>query len=89
MALLAGPLAAHDMWIEPETFRPEAGVPAHVELCIGDHPSEAERVPRDPRRIVRFVVAAGDATEAVEAPEGVDADWESFWASLTFELPAP
>jgi hypothetical protein len=25
---------------------------------------------------------------AVEAPGGVDADWESFWASLTFELAA-
>ncbi len=23
-----------------------------------------------------------------EAPEGLDADWESWWASLTFELPA-
>ncbi|MGH9465263.1 MAG: DUF4198 domain-containing protein, partial [Thermoanaerobaculia bacterium] len=28
------------------------------------------------------------AVWAVEAPAGVDADWESFWASLTFELPA-
>ncbi len=26
------------------------------------------------------------AVHAVEAPPGVDADWESFWASLTFEL---
>ncbi len=24
----------------------------------------------------------------IEAPEGVDAEWESLWASLTFELPA-
>lgn len=23
----------------------------------------------------------------IPAPEGLDADWESFWASLTFELP--
>ncbi len=28
------------------------------------------------------------AVHAVEAPGGVDADWESFWASLTFELAA-
>ncbi len=28
------------------------------------------------------------AVHVVEAPAEVDADWESFWASLTFELPA-
>ncbi len=27
------------------------------------------------------------AVHMVEAPTGSDADWESFWASLTFELP--
>lgn len=28
------------------------------------------------------------AVHMVEAPAGSDADWESFWASLTFEVPA-
>ncbi len=28
------------------------------------------------------------AVHMVEAPAGKDADWESFWASLTFEVPA-
>ena len=27
------------------------------------------------------------AVHMVPLPKGQDADWESFWASLTFELP--
>ena len=29
------------------------------------------------------------AVHMVEAEEGLDFDWESFWASLTFEIPEP
>lgn len=29
------------------------------------------------------------AVHMIEAPAGGDADWESFWASLTFEIPPP
>jgi len=29
------------------------------------------------------------AVHMVPAPEGSGAEWESLWASLTFELPAP
>lgn len=46
----------------------------------------------DPEGRVRFVLGeAGTwliaSVHMIEAPKGVDAEWESFWASLTFELP--
>lgn len=62
---MALPLAAHDMWIEPSSFRPPAGSTLEVELRLGDDPAAAERVARNPRRIVRFVVAQGDAIRDV------------------------
>ncbi len=44
-------------------------------------------------RAVFHPAAAGPwmctATHMVRAPAGVDADWESFWASLAIEIPSP
>jgi uncharacterized GH25 family protein len=49
------------------------------------------RTDRDGR--VRLVLTAGGAwlikaVHMVPAPANADADWSSYWASLTFELPA-
>src|SRR5688572_21890830 len=50
---LVVPLAAHDHWIAPSSFRPALGERVDVRLCVG-HPAEFQEQPRDPRRIVRF-----------------------------------
>jgi uncharacterized GH25 family protein len=57
------------------------------------HPAarQAARTDRDGR--VRFNLRPGGmwlvkAVHMVEAPAGADAEWASFWASLTFEIPA-
>lgn len=46
----------------------------------------------DPEGRVRFALREAGiwliaCVHMIEAPKGVDAEWESFWASLTFELP--
>jgi hypothetical protein len=53
LAALASPLAAHDHWIGPSSFRPTLGERLDVRLCVG-HPAEFTEQARDPRRIVRF-----------------------------------
>jgi len=50
---LASLAAAHDHWIAPSSFRPEADKRVDFELRIG-HADAPELQLRDPRRIVRF-----------------------------------
>ncbi len=55
-------------------------------------PHDTVRARTDPDGRVRLLLdRAGPwlvkAVHMVAAPQGVDADWESFWASLTFEAP--
>jgi uncharacterized GH25 family protein len=53
LALLAAALAAHDLWIEPGSFRPKPGETVTVALSVGED-WKGEPVARNVPRIVRF-----------------------------------
>src|SRR5262245_39038490 len=61
--LTASPLLAHDFWIEPDRFRPQAGETVTVRLRVGVD-FEGDPVPRADRQIERFVMV----TNAGETP---------------------
>ncbi len=73
--LLAGlataPLEAHDFWIEPSTFRPEVPSQLHVALRVGQD-FRGDAVPRDDRRIVRFVAAGPAGETSIPGLPGTD-----------------
>src|SRR5580765_1200815 len=54
MALSSAPLLAHDMWIEPMTFSPDAGEIVGVKLRVGQD-FLGDPLPRDPALIHQFV----------------------------------
>ena len=62
--LLAGfllgraPLAAHDLWLEPSSFRPAVGERVEVDLRVGHPGAEAETMTRNPARIERFTAVS-------------------------------
>jgi uncharacterized GH25 family protein len=71
--------------------RPLAG--ALVVALNRQHPSEKQSARTDKDGRVRFQLRPGGmwlikAVHMVPAPAGVQADWDSFWASLTFGLPS-
>lgn len=66
---LAAPLAAHDHWIAPSSFRPAVGERLDVRLCVG-HPGEYQEQPRDPRRIVRFERVGADGARPLVGLDG-------------------
>lgn len=72
LGLAALPLAAHDFWIAPSTFRPEPGQKVAVHLRVGDaFPGDA--VPRMPQRIERFALIPAAARESdIPGVEGTD-----------------
>ena len=47
----AGIASAHDFWVEPETFTPEAGQPVALDLFVG-HGAEKSDWPVKPHRII-------------------------------------
>jgi uncharacterized GH25 family protein len=53
LALLTPALAAHDMWIEPGSFRPRPGETVTIALSVGED-WNGEPVARNVPRIVRF-----------------------------------
>lgn len=54
--LLAGaPAAAHDLWLEPSTFRPAPHGLVSVTVMVGQN-FAGDTVPRDPEHIERFVL---------------------------------
>ena len=57
-ALLAAPLAAHDFWIEPSSFRPEVGSVVGIQLVVGQK-FRGEPLPRNPALIAKFVLISG------------------------------
>ncbi len=74
-AALVGNALAHDFWIEPTTFAPDRGERVGVALRVGEH-FRGDRVPRDPRRIVRFAaVGASGETPVVGAAGGEPAGY--------------
>lgn len=71
LSLAALPLAAHDFWIAPSTFRPEPGQKVAVHLRVGDtFPGDA--VPRMPQRIERFVLIPAPTTAQESDIPGVE-----------------
>jgi hypothetical protein len=64
--LWALPLAAHDFWIVPSTFRPGVGSPLALRLRVGEN-LRGDPVPRDPAQVDRFVLK-GPTAENGETP---------------------
>lgn len=69
--LWASSLAAHDFWIEPASFRPDAGAGVALHLRVGEN-FAGDAVGRNPELIERFalVTAAGEAS--IAGREGED-----------------
>ena len=63
--------AAHDLWIEPSTFRPAAGDDVTAALRVGQK-LHGEPLPRIPMLIDRFVLKGKGAESPVEAEPGAD-----------------
>ena len=56
---MAWPAAAHDFWIEPQTFRPSPGTPVALRLFVGQD-FKGDSVPYFPQKFERYM-AAGPA----------------------------
>ena len=64
-------LAAHDMWIEPMTFSPEAGEIVGVRLRVGQD-LLGDPMARDPALIDQFVVEDAEGRKPVVGRSGAD-----------------
>ena len=64
-------VAAHDFWIEPNTFSATAGAPLSFALRVGEH-FKGDPVPRQAAMIERFVIAGPDGVRDVIGREGSD-----------------
>jgi hypothetical protein len=64
-------LLAHDMWIEPGSYRPEIGRIMGLRLRVGQD-FLGDPLPRVPSLIERFVVADSDGEKAVVGRDGAD-----------------
>lgn len=91
---LAQPLAAHDFWIEPQSFEPAAESDLSVQLMVGLQ-GQGEPVKRRDDRIVRFALvsppapsAPGGATEPIEQPV-TGKDGETPAGAVRITTPAP
>lgn len=71
LALFSTQSAAHDFWIEPEHFRPKAGVSVPIRLFVGQD-FTGEPVPYIPETIERYMVATARGIEPVQATTGDD-----------------
>jgi len=69
--LAAAPLAAHDFWIEPTSFRPEVGVVVGFALRVGEG-FRGDPVPRSDERIVKFVLASSAGERPIDGVAGAD-----------------
>ena len=64
-------LFAHDMWIEPMTFSPDAGEIVGVRLRVGQD-FLGDPLPRDPALLNQFVVEDADGRKPVVGRSGTD-----------------
>jgi hypothetical protein len=64
-------LLAHDMWIEPTSYRPEVGRIMGLRLRVGQD-FLGDPIPRVPSSIERFVVADGEGEKPVVGRDGAD-----------------
>jgi len=69
--LFAAPLAAHDFWIEPSTFRPAVGATVALRLFVGPH-FEGEPFPRVPPLVSKFVLVSAAGEQAIAGGPGDD-----------------
>src|ERR1051325_6094088 len=71
LALSCAPLAAHDMWIEPASFVPEAGRVIGVRLRVGQD-FLGDPIPRDPELIDQFISVDSSGRKPVYGHDGGD-----------------
>ena len=71
LLVVAAPLFAHDMWIEPATFSPEPGQIVGVRLRVGQD-LLGDPLPRNPSLIHQFVVEDAAGRKPVVGQDGAD-----------------
>lgn len=71
VAFACARVAAHDFWIEPNTFSARAGAPLSFALRVGEH-FKGDPVPRQAAMIERFVIAGPGGVRDVTGREGRD-----------------
>jgi uncharacterized GH25 family protein len=71
LTLSAIPLAAHDMWIEPTSFLPDAGSVVGLRLRIGQD-FLGDPLPRDPALIDQFITVDATGRKPVYGHDGGD-----------------
>src|SRR5881396_1906133 len=71
IALLAVPLFAHDMWIEPATFQPQAGEIVGIRLRVGQG-LLGDPLPRDPALVNQFLFEDASGRKPVIGRDGAD-----------------
>ena len=71
IALSGATLFAHDMWIEPTTFAPDAGEIVGVRLRVGQD-MLGDPIPRDPALLQQFVVDDSEGRKPVVGRDGSD-----------------
>ncbi len=71
IALCSASVNAHEFWVEPSTFIPEADDPIGIRLCVGDG-FEGWSLPRDARRIEHFVAAGPGGEQPIVGLDGAD-----------------
>ena len=69
--LIAAPLFAHDMWIEPMTFSPVTGEIISVKLRVGQD-LLGDPLPRDPALVNQFIVEDPEGRKPVVGRDGGD-----------------
>jgi uncharacterized GH25 family protein len=71
VAISGASLAAHDMWIEPAAFTPQAGEIVAVRLRVGQD-LLGDPIPRDPALIDQFIVEDAAGRKPVVGRDGAD-----------------
>lgn len=74
LLLTAAAAGAHDLWLEPSSFRPAQGESVAVRVRVGEH-FQGDPVPRSSARIERFAAVAPGERELelpVKGAEGAD-----------------
>jgi uncharacterized GH25 family protein len=71
IALTGAPLMAHDMWIEPMTFAPQAGEILGVKLRVGQD-LLGDPLPRDTSLINQFIVEDSEGRKPLVGRDGGD-----------------
>ena len=67
----SGNVGAHDFWIEPSEFRPEAGEAVALRLRVGEH-FRGDPMPLDPSRVKDFVVVTDGGSQPIPGRPGAE-----------------